>query len=108
MAAVMAAIYPDLYAAVGVHAGVAARLAGAGSGVRCTPTTIRLAEPGRPLCTRTVVRADDAVLAESWIIHGGGHTWFGGDPAGSYTDQHGPNASAEMVRFFLEHPRCRR
>jgi poly(hydroxyalkanoate) depolymerase family esterase len=51
--------------------------------------------------SRTVYRlADGSVGAEYWSIHGAGHAWSGGDPAGSYTDSTGPDASAEMLRFL--------
>lgn len=52
--------------------------------------------------TRTV-HAGDAGHApiEEWTLHGAGHAWSGGDASGSHTDGSGPDASAEMVRFFL-------
>ncbi|MEO8243308.1 MAG: PHB depolymerase family esterase [bacterium] len=47
--------------------------------------------------------ADGRSLAEHWQIEGAGHAWAGGRPSGSYTDPAGPNASRQMMRFFLQH-----
>jgi poly(hydroxyalkanoate) depolymerase family esterase len=50
--------------------------------------TVEADETGRP-------------LREHWVLHGAGHAWSGGSTQGSYADATGPDASREMVRFFL-------
>ncbi|TQK04760.1 poly(hydroxyalkanoate) depolymerase family esterase [Herbaspirillum sp. SJZ107] len=153
MAAILGAAYPELYAAVGVHSGLAAgsahdlmsalnamkgtrgRKAAAKHGVAGRlpaivfhgdadgtvhasngEAVLRQFTQGAPLReveergqdgsgrshTRTVLLdADGRAVAEHWVLHGGGHAWSGGSTAGSYAEAGGPNASAEMLRFFL-------
>lgn len=55
-----------------------------------------------------ITRHDDAdgrSVTEHWEIDGAGHAWAGGQESGSYTDPKGPDASREMLRFFLQHSR---
>ncbi len=63
---------------------------------------------GRPSARGRVTRtehrtADGTVAAASLIVRGGGHAWFGGSPAGSYTDPDGPDSSTEIVTFLAQH-----
>jgi poly(hydroxyalkanoate) depolymerase family esterase len=154
-AAIMGATYNDLYAAIGVHSGLACGAAsdlpsafvamreGGGSDDRVilgdgppVPTIVfhgdrditvhpnngdqileqfmrttstqkkvhRGRVPGGHAYTRTIyTNASGCGIFEHWNIHGAGHAWSGGSPAGSYTDPRGPDATREMLRFFLEH-----
>ncbi|UIJ70449.1 PHB depolymerase family esterase [Aurantimonas sp. HBX-1] len=149
-AAIMGATYPDLFAAVGVHSGLACGAArdvasafaamskggapstGRGTGIPtiafhgdgdATVNKVNgehviaqakagddfIAErekgrsPGGVSYTRTRYRdGRGRALHEHWLLHGAGHAWAGGSSAGSYTDPGGPDASREMLRFFLE------
>lgn len=152
-AAIMGSAYPDLFAAIGVHSGLAcgaardmssafAAMRQGGSspalasdpiptivfhgdhdntvhsvngdqvivqskaGADLTATVNRGRSEGGTTYTRTV-QADKSghAIVEQWVLHGAGHAWSGGSTAGSFTDPQGPDASREMVRFFLEHPR---
>jgi poly(hydroxyalkanoate) depolymerase family esterase len=152
MAAILAQAYPDLFAAVGIHSGVAPGAAkdlpgalaamnghGAGSHELLRVPTIVFhgdadstvhprngeqlfaASPGEhdPKDRETVARhgsrrgatrrcrtaPDGRVVAEHWTVHGAAHAWCGGHPSGSHADPDGPDASAEMLRFFLDHRR---
>lgn len=158
MAAVMAETYPDLYAAVGIHSGLAhasandlmsAFAAMRGMNAIQEPFVPRATEVsnGRPRTivfhggadqmvhpsnadrifadarasnvsggsrserrttsdgrryTRSIVHgADGKPCVEYWLIDQTGHAWSGGHGNGSFTDPNGPDASTEMVRFFL-------
>lgn len=79
--------------------------AAAGPALRGTSRREQGRSEGCRAYSRNVVEAGDGKpLVESWRIEGAGHAWSGGRLEGSYTDPAGPDASAEMVRFFL-HPR---
>jgi len=166
-AVIMGITYPDLYAAIGAHSGLACGAAsdlrsafavmrqGAGAAVRRSgsapgdgeyrrivpmivfhgdeDTTVHprngdqiIAQsranmtvdlqtrvqhgrvPGGHAYSRTLhADASGQAVLEQWVIHGAGHGWSGGSPAGSCTDPRGPNATQEMLRFFLEHPHPR-
>jgi poly(hydroxyalkanoate) depolymerase family esterase len=158
-AAIMGDAYPDLYAAIGVHSGLAcgaardtpsafAAMQGNGGlaprhartgpvASRVVPaivfhgdkdTTVdprnadsvvaqsgqgavlgRRVETGQvagglPYSRMLYADASGETIIEQWVIHGAGHAWSGGSPAGSYTLPRGPDATGEMVRFFMEHP----
>jgi poly(3-hydroxybutyrate) depolymerase len=51
-------------------------------------------------CTVQLGAAGGEVL-EQWVLHGAGHAWSGGSVSGSHTDARDPDASREMIRFFL-------
>ncbi len=152
-ASIMGQTYPDLFAAIGVHSGIACgaasdltsaimamrqgglprgREAGSaipaiifqgdqdrtvnplnswfvaaqsGHGALLRRQAQRLSGAGYP-CTRILYReARGTVLIEEWLVHGGGHAWFGGNRAGSFADPMGPDATREILRFFVEHGR---
>nr|WP_315426075.1 PHB depolymerase family esterase [uncultured Albidiferax sp.] len=152
MASILGHTHPDLFAAVGVHSGLACGAAnnvisalsvmkngrsppGAASSLptivfhgdadatvhpsngeavlqaaigqdTTTSQANRGTAAGGQSYTRTTYQtADGNSLAEYWQLHGAGHAWSGGNRAGTYTDPLGPNASAEMWRFFQAHPR---
>jgi len=82
-------------------------VAQAGAAAPLTPTETRGESKGGMAFTRTVTTDEQGrPLLEQWVLHGAGHAWSGGASSGSYTDPRGPDASREMLRFFLETARA--
>lgn len=75
----------------------------AGAGPLRHATRQGFGSAGRRAAVASWIDEDGTALVEEWVVEGGSHAWFGGDIAGSYTDASGPDASAEIVRFFLRH-----
>jgi poly(hydroxyalkanoate) depolymerase family esterase len=74
--------------------------------IRGTQLTMRREDgnSGGRAYTRTFFTdAARRTLVEQWTVHGAGHAWSGGSQKGSFTDPLGPDATLEMLRFFLEH-----
>jgi poly(hydroxyalkanoate) depolymerase family esterase len=68
-------------------------------------TVSRGKAPGGICFTRTVQTDEQGhPVLEHWVLHGAGHAWSGGSTAGSYTEPRGPDATREMMRFFLDQP----
>ncbi|MDD7972349.1 alpha/beta hydrolase family esterase [Roseinatronobacter alkalisoli] len=59
---------------------------------------------GRAYIKSTYPASAGAGPLELWSVTGAGHAWSGGRKSGSYTDSRGPDASAQMIRFFLAKP----
>ncbi len=85
-----------------VHPANAAMIVAAAVGRDAVPTKMgNRAVAGRAYARSHYAGPDGDVLIELWMIEGAGHAWSGGRAAGTYTDRKGPDASAQMVRFFL-------
>lgn len=85
-----------------VHASNAPMIVAAalGDDVVATKVTNRSVR-GRGYTRSDYARPDGLILLELWMLEGADHAWSGGRAAGSYTDAKGPDASAQMIRFFL-------
>ncbi len=42
-------------------------------------------------------------VIEHWELQGAGHSWSGGNAAGSFADDSGPDATHAMLQFFYQH-----
>ncbi|MDB5658065.1 MAG: hypothetical protein JWS10_680 [Cypionkella sp.] len=68
-----------------------------------TPATKAGKSSGGRAFKRTDHKRDDGrSMVEYWQVDGVGHAWAGGQAIGTYTDPSGPNASREMLRFFMQ------
>lgn len=86
-----------------VHPSNAALIVAAALGDRAEPTKVsKRSVQGRGYSRSEFVGADGKVVLELWMLERAGHAWSGGRVKGSYTDPKGPDASTQMIRFFLD------
>jgi poly(hydroxyalkanoate) depolymerase family esterase len=85
-----------------VHPGNADRLVDPYAAGAVPVTAAHEPAAGRRFTRSRYVDRRGRTVAERWIVHGMGHDWSGGRAGGSYADPAGPDASAEMIRFFAE------
>jgi poly(hydroxyalkanoate) depolymerase family esterase len=78
---------------------------GIGVSTRSEPESEEIERNGRRATRFTYRDAEGGVVVERWSIPGLAHAWSGGAAAGSFTDPDGFDATREIVRFFLDHPR---
>jgi poly(hydroxyalkanoate) depolymerase family esterase len=75
-----------------------------GSFPRLTETVRNSSSKGGHKFSKTAHRAQNRKsYCEYWTVAGAGHAWSGGKATGTFADPKGPDASREMVRFFLQH-----
>jgi len=68
-----------------------------------SPTETKGAVPNGYSYTKCSYRdSNGRLLMEKWIVEGLGHAWPGSPIANQFADPKGPNASAEIWRFFSE------
>ena len=95
----------DADATVNARNGDAVVSAALGHGGDAPRTTEGVSGKGQRFTRRVHPASADRATVEHWQLHGAGHAWSGGSSRGSFTDPRGADASAEMLRFFLAHPR---
>ncbi|RZI93073.1 MAG: PHB depolymerase family esterase [Variovorax sp.] len=95
----------DADATVSARNGDAVVAAALGHGNAAPQTTQGVSSKGQRFTRRVHPAAGERATVEHWQLHGAGHAWSGGSSRGSFTDPRGADASAEMLRFFLAHPR---
>jgi poly(hydroxyalkanoate) depolymerase family esterase len=59
---------------------------------------------GRSYTTTTYGDGHGHQLIQYWVVHGMNHAWSGGSASQQYSDPAGPDETAAMYAFFLNHP----
>jgi poly(hydroxyalkanoate) depolymerase family esterase len=59
---------------------------------------------GRSYTVRNYVDAQGRELMQYWLVNGMPHAWSGGCSCQSYSDPTGPDETAAMYSFFVNHP----